>query len=70
MKKYKVKDDFMNESDLRKPGGSILTTEKGFVSIDNSSLGGTHWTCFHTKNHISFHFVSLGGQPDKLISFY
>ena len=30
-------------------------------------MGGTHWTCFHVKDNISFYFDSFDGQPNKFI---
>ena len=46
MKKYNLKDQTMSESDLQKvynykiyPRDSKITTNKGFVNIDN----GTRW---------------------------
>ena len=48
MKKYNFKNDTMVEVDLKTvcnfsiyPGDSIITTDKGFVNIDNGSMGGT-----------------------------
>ena len=74
MKKYKLKDDTMNESQLQKvynypiyPRGSKKFSDKGFVNIDNGSQGGTDWTCFIVKDNKSYHFDSLGGQPDKFL---
>ena len=61
MEKYILKDNTMNESDLKIvynysifPGGSKTILDKGFVKINNSSLGGTHWTCFYEKENKSF----------------
>ena len=52
MKKYKLKDVTMNESQLQKiynypsyPTDSKINSEKGFVNIDNGRLVGSHW-CF------------------------
>ena len=57
MKKNFFKDDTMNESQLQKlyklltyPRESKRFSNKRFVSIDNGSLGGTHWTCFYVKD--------------------
>ena len=74
MKKYKLKNDTMNESQLQKiynypiyPRDSIIYSDKGFVIIDNGSQGGTHWTCFIVKGKKSFYFDSFGVQPDKFL---
>ena len=71
MKKYNSKNNTMNESELRRlfnckiyPRDSKIITDKGFVNIDNGSLGGTHWTCFIVKDNKSFYFDSFGGAPD------
>ena len=46
MKKYNLKNDTMNESDLQRvynyniyPRGSKITSDKRFVNIDNGSQG-------------------------------
>ena len=56
MKKYKLKNDTMNESELQKvynypiyPRDSKKYSEKGFVNIDDGSQRGSRWTCFYTK---------------------
>ena len=74
MKKYKLKNDTMNESQLQKiyiyhiyPRDSKVNSDTGFVNIDDGSQGGTHWTCFIVKNNKSFYFDSFGGQPDKFL---
>ena len=74
MKKYNIKNDTMNESHLQKiynypiyPRYSKIYSDKGFVSIDNGFLGGTHWACFIIKDNKSFYFDSFGGQPDKFL---
>ena len=43
----------MNESDLQSvdnykiyPRDNLITSNKGFGSLDNGSQGGSHWTCF------------------------
>ena len=53
MNKYIFKTDTMNESDLKwvykypiYPRASKISSNKGFVNIDNGIVGGTHWTCF------------------------
>ena len=74
MKKYNLKDDTMNESELQRvynypiyPPDSKIYSDKGFVNIDNGSMGGSHWTCFLVKNNKSFYFDSFGGSPDKFL---
>ena len=74
MKKYNLKKDTMNESEIQKvynytiyPRDSKTITSKGFVNIDNGSQCGTHWTCFIVKDNKSFYFDSFGGQPDKFL---
>ena len=58
IKKYKLKNDTMNESELQKiynypiyPRHSKIYSDKGFVNIDDGSQGGTHWTCFIVKDN-------------------
>ena len=74
MKKYKLKDDTMNESELQRvynyhiyPRDSRIHFDEGFVNIDDGSQHGTHWTCFIVKDKKSFYFDLFGGQPDKLL---
>ena len=74
MKKYILKNDTMNESELQRvynykiyPRDSKIYSDKGFVNIDNGYQGGTHWTCFIVKDNKSFYFDSFGGQPDKFL---
>ena len=74
MKKYKLKNDTMNESQLQKiynypiyPRDSKLYSDKRFVNIDNGSQGVTHWTCFILKDNKSYYVDSFGGQPDKFL---
>ena len=74
MKKYNLKDNTMNESQLKRvykynmyPRDSKKHSDRGFVIIDNGSQGGTHWTCFIVKDNKSFYFDSFGGQPDKCL---
>ena len=64
----------MNESELQKiynyniyPRDSKIYSDKGFVNIDNGSMGGSHWTCFKLKYNESYYFDSFGGQPDKFL---
>ena len=74
MKKYNLKNDTMNESQLQKiynypmyPRDSKIYSDKGFVNIDNGSLGGTHWVAFIVKGKKSYYFDSFGGAPDKFL---
>ena len=74
MKKYKLKNDTTNESQLQRiysypiyPRASKIYFDKGFINIDNGSQGGTHWTCFIVKDNESYYFDSSGGQPDKFL---
>ena len=66
MKKYFLKNDTMNESQLQKvnnlpiyPRDSKVYSDKGFVNIDNGSQGGTHWTCFIVKDKKSYYLDSF-----------
>ena len=74
MKKYNLKNDTMNESELQRvynysinPRDSKIDSDKRFVNIDNGRMGGTHWTCFIVKNNKSYIFDSIGGAPDKFL---
>ena len=74
MKKYKLKNDTMNEFQLPKiynypiyPRDSKIYSDKGLVNIDNGSQGGTHWACLYIKDNKSLYFDSFGGQPDKFL---
>ena len=73
MKKYNLKNDTMNESQLQKvyncpiyPRDSKIYSDKGFVNFVNGSQDGTHWTCFIIKDN-KYYFDSFGGQPDKFL---
>ena len=73
MKNFNLEDDTINEDELQRfyiyriyPRDSTITTNKGFVNIDNGSMGGTNWTCFIVKDNRSYYFESFGGQPDKI----
>ena len=66
MKKYYLKSDTMNESQLQRvfnyhiyPRDSKIVSDKGIVKIDNGSMGGTHWVCFIIKGNKSFYFDSF-----------
>ena len=74
MKKYNLKNNTMNESQLQKiynypiyPRDSKIYSDKGFVNIDDGSQGGSHWTCFIVKDNKSYYFESFGGAPDKFL---
>ena len=74
MKKYKLKNDTMNESQLQEiynytiyPRDSKIYSDKGFVNIDDGSRGGSHWTCFIVKDNKSYYFDSFGVQPDRFL---
>ena len=61
MKKLNLKDKSMNESELQRvyshfisPRGSMIYSDKGFLNIDNGSMGGSHWTCFIVKKILLF----------------
>ena len=74
LKKYDLKNDTMNESDLQRIHNypiylreSKIYADKGFVKIDNGSMGGSHWCCFIIKDNKSFYFDPFGGAPDKFL---
>ena len=74
MKKYNLKNNTMNESQLQRvyiypiyPKNSKIYSDKGFVNIDDGRMGGTHWTCFIVKGKISCYFDSFGGSPDEFL---
>ena len=74
MKKYKLKNDTMNESELQRvynypiyPRDSKIYSDRGFVNIDDGRMGGSHWTCFIVKDNKSYYFDSFGVQPDKFL---
>ena len=74
MKKYILKNDSLNESQLQKiynlpiyPRDSKIYSDERFVNFDNGCIGGTHWTCFSIKDHKSYYFDSFGGQPNKFL---
>ena len=53
MKKYKLKNDTINESQLQRvynypiyPRDSKIYSDRGFVNIDNGSQAGSHWCAF------------------------
>ena len=74
MKKYKLKNDTMNESELQRvynypiyPRDSKIYSDRGFVNIDDGRMGGSHWTCFIVKDNKSYYFDSFGVQSDKFL---
>ena len=74
MKKYNLKNDTMNKSQLQKVYNypvylrdSKIYSDKGFVKRDNGSMGGTLWTCFYIEDNKSYYFDSFGGTPDKFL---
>ena len=73
-KKHNLKNITMNESEIQRIYNypiylrdSKINSDKGFLNIDNGSLGGTHWTCFIVKDNKSYYFDSFGGQPDNFL---
>ena len=74
MKKYKLKNDTMNESELQRvynypiyPRDSKIYSDKGFVNIGGYYNGGSHWCAYYVKDNKSFYFDSFGGAPDKFL---
>ena len=74
MKKYDLKNDTVNESQLQKiynypiyPRDSKIKSDKAFINIGDGSQGGTHCTCFIAKDNKSYYFDSYGGHPDKFL---
>ena len=74
MKKYNLKNDTMNESQIQRvynhpiyTRDSKIYSDKGFVKIDDGSQNGTHWTVFIVKDKKSYYFDSFGGAPDKFL---
>ena len=70
IKKYNLKNDTMNESQLQKfynysiyPRDFKIHSDKGFVNIDNGSMRGS----FIVKDNKSYYFDSFGGSPDKFL---
>ena len=56
-----------NYNYLISPRDSKINSNKGFVIIDNGFQGGTHWTCYYTKDNKSFYFDSFRDQPYKFL---
>ena len=48
------------------PRDSKIYSDKGFVIIDDGSMGGTHWTAFHVKKNKSLFLLVW---VDNLITF-
>ena len=74
MKKYNLRNDTMNESELQRvynypiyPRDSKIYSEKCFIIIDDGFRGGSHWTAFYINNNKSYYFDSFGGTPDKFL---
>ena len=74
MKKYNLKNDIMNESQLQRvynypiyPRDSRIYSDRGFINIGNYQNGGSHWCVFYIKDNKSFYFDSFGGTPDKFL---
>ena len=74
MKKYNVKINTMNGSDLQKvykyiiySRDSKIYSDEGFLNIDNGDQVGTHWVCFYIEVNKCYYFDSFGGQPDKFL---
>ena len=74
MKKYNLKNNTMNESQLQRvynypiyPKNSKIYSDKGFVNIDDGRMGGSHWCAFYIKDNKSYYFDSFGGQPDRFL---
>ena len=64
----------MNKSQLKTiynhpidPRDSEIYSNRGFVDIDNGSMGGSHWTCLLIKDNKSYYFDSFGVAPDKFL---
>ena len=58
IKKHNLKKITMNEMELQRvynfhiyPRDSKKHSDKGFVKIENGSMGGSHWTCFIAKDN-------------------
>ena len=60
MKRNKLKNDTMNESQLQKvynyeiyPRNSKIYSDRGFVNIDKCDMKGTDWCAFYIKDNKS-----------------
>ena len=74
MEKYNLKNNTMNELESQRiynypiyPRDSKKYSDRGFVCIDNDSMGGSHWIFFIVKDKESFYFDSFRGCPDKFL---
>ena len=74
LKNNNLKKDTMKGKNLQRVSvyGKVLTdskiySEKGFVKIDNGSMGWSHFVCFIVKINKSFSFDSFGEAPDKFL---
>ena len=72
MKKYNLKNDTMNESQLQRIynypiylKNSKIHSDGGFENIDDGRLGGTHWCAFYVEDKRSYYFDPFGGAPNK-----
>ena len=68
MKKYNLEINTMNEIVLKRvykcpiyTRDSKIHSDKGFVYIDNGSMGGSQWTCFIVKDIKSYYYDNVGG---------
>ena len=64
----------MNESQLQRvykfpicPRDCKIYSYKGFVNIENGSMGGSHWVCFIIKDNRSCNFDPFRGYPDNFL---
>ena len=74
MKKQNLKDNTMNEFELQRvynypirPRDSKIYSDKRFVNIDNSRMGGSHWCCLIIKDNKSYYFDSFGGSSHRFL---
>ena len=72
MEKENLKNNTLKENGLQRvydiliyPRDSKKHSDRGFVVLDDGSMGGSHWTCFMMKDNKSPNFDSFGGAPDK-----
>ena len=56
LKRYDLRYITLKEKNLQKvysylvnPGGSKITSDKGFVRTENGQMGGSHWIGFFIK---------------------
>ena len=71
---YNLKGDTLTESDLQKvyihltyPREAKIYSDRGCVSIDNGSMGGSHRTTSYVEKNEPFYIDSFGGQPHKFL---